>query len=283
MLRQLLTSVMIALVLSFAIFWILGRDSTIGFGGFSGYIAWLGDIFSGDLGISSIYQQSVGYLLLMRLKATMFLLLLALLLIMPFALLLGVLAGAKSLSWFGKVISFIVMIFSCMPEFTIAILAVLIFSYHFDILPYSSDVVGGFQSLILPIIVLCLYGVSHVSMLVKGAMIEVMQTPYIKAAVMRGVPFHQIVMRHALRNTVMIVVKKMIKLMPWLFSAVMIIEIFADYQGLGVLLMEAALYGDTNLLQAGVLLSILIMVVMQLAADLCYKNLNARTILRKID
>ncbi|MCH9844245.1 MAG: ABC transporter permease [Alphaproteobacteria bacterium] len=283
MLRQLLISVLILFVLSLSIFWILGRDSSIGFGGFSGYMAWLGDIFSGDLGISSIYQQSVGYLLLMRLKATILLLLFVLLLIVPFALLLGVLAGAKPNSWFGKMISFIVMLFSCMPEFTIAILVVLIFSYQFDMLPYSSGVTGGFQPLILPIIVLFLYGVSHVTMLVRGAMITVMQTPYIHTAVMKGVPFHQIVMLHALRNVMMIVVKKLIKLMPWLFSSVMVTEIFADYQGLGTLLIEALLYNDIDLLQAGVLLSIVIVVLMQLLTDLCYKNLNARTILRKID
>ncbi len=286
MLRQLLISLLILLVLSLCIFWILGRDSSIGFGGFagfSGYIAWLGDIFSGDLGISSIYQQSVSHLLLMRLKATILLLAMSLLLIVPFALLLGVLAGAKPHSWFGKIISFVVMLFSCMPEFAIAILCVLIFSYHFGVLPYSFDVAGGFQPLILPIIVLFLYGVSHGAMLVKSAMIEVMQTPYIHTAMMKGLPFRHIVMLHALRNVVMIAVKKMIPLMPWLFSAVMVTEIFVGYQGLGVLLMEAALYNDIDLLQSVILLSIVIVVLMQLLADLCYKNLNARTILRKID
>ena len=271
---------LIGLFLSLLIFLILGRDSTIGYGG---YFGWLGDIMSGDLGNSRLYQQSVSSLLLMRLKSTMLLMLMALLLIVPFALLLGVIAGAKPNSWFGKVIGFIVTLLSYMPEFTIATLCVLIFSYHFGILSYSVDVVGSFQSLILPIIVLFLYGVSHVTMLVKCAMMTVMQTPYIRAAVMKGVPFHQIVMRHALRNAVMIVVQKLIPFMPWFFSAVMVTEIFANYQGLGTLLIEATLYDDINLLQAGILLSILILMVMQLSAALCYKKLNARTILRKID
>ncbi len=278
--RQLLTSALVLLVLSLSIFSILGRDSTIGYGG---YFAWLGDIMSGDLGNSRLYQQSVGSLLLMRLKSTMLLMVIALLLIVPFALLLGVLAGAKPNSWFGKVIGFIVTLLSQMPEFTIATLCVLIFSYHFGILSYSVDVVGGFQPLFLPIIVLFLYGVGHGTMLVRRAMMTVMQTPYIKAAVMKGVPFHQIVMRHALRNAVMIVVQRLIPFMPWFFSAVLVTEIFANYQGLGTLLIEATLYDDINLLQAGILLSILILMVMQLSAALCYKKLNARTILRKID
>ena len=280
MVRQLLTSALIFLFLSLFIFFILGRDSTIGYGD---YFAWLGDIMSGDLGNSRLYQQSVGSLLLMRLKSTMLLLLLSLLLVVPFALLLGVLAGAKPNSWFGKVIGFIVTLLSYMPEFAIATLCVLIFSYHFGILSYSVDVVGSFQPLFLPIIVLFLYGVSHGTMLVRRAMMTVMQTPYIRAAVMKGVPFHQIIMRHALRNAVMIVVKNLIPFMPWFFSAVLVTEIFANYQGLGTLLIEATLYDDINLLQAGILLSILILVVMQLSASLCYKKLNARTMLRKID
>ncbi|MCH9853452.1 MAG: ABC transporter permease [Alphaproteobacteria bacterium] len=286
MLRQLLISVLILLMLSVCIFWILGRYSSIGYGGyggFSSYIAWLGKIVSGELGISRLYQQSVSDLLWLRLQATMVLLAIILLLIVPFALLLGALAGARPDSWFGKMICFFVMLFSCMPEFTIAIFCILIFSYHFGILSPNSEIVSGFQPLILPIIVLFLYGVSHLTRILRQSVMQVMHTPYIRTAVMKGLPFHHIVIRHGLRNAMMPAVKQFIVLMPWLLSAVIVTEFFFDYQGLGALLVEAALFDDVDVLQACILLSVLIMVLMQLSADLYYKRLQARMIVKKID
>ncbi|MBC7134653.1 MAG: ABC transporter permease, partial [Oceanibaculum nanhaiense] len=164
------------------------------------------------------------------------------------------------------------------PEFASAVLLAFIFVFTLGWLPGTSTMSGGFDpvQLILPVSVLFLYGFGYLVRMTRASMAEVMQTPYIRTAVLKGLPYHQVILRHALRNALIAPFTVIMLQINWLLSGVIVVEFFFAYKGFGALLLEASLNQDIYMIQACAMVAVFVAVTTQTIADIGYTYLNPR-------
>jgi len=104
----------------------------------------------------------------------------------------------------------------------------------------------------------------------------VMTTPYIRTAVLKGLPFKRVVFRHALRNALIAPFTVIMLQVNWLLSGVIVVEFFFAYKGFGSLLLEASLNQDIFLIEACTMVAVFVAVTTQTLADIGYTYLNPR-------
>jgi peptide/nickel transport system permease protein len=239
---------------------------------------WVGDVFSGDFGHSFEKNTAVGPLVLDRLKNTGILAFWVFVLMIPISLTLGVLAGMREGSTQDRVITFISVFTTSIPEIATAIFLTVIFALGLQWLPGKSAMIGGFnfKELILPVMTLVLYDFGYVARMTRASMAEVMTSQYIRTAVLKGLPYRQVIMKHALRNALIAPFTVIVLQLNWLLSGVVVVEVFFQYNGFGKLLLEAALFGDIYVVQACTLIAVIVAVLSQIISDVGYTVLNPR-------
>jgi peptide/nickel transport system permease protein len=107
-------------------------------------------------------------------------------------------------------------------------------------------------------------------------MVEVMKSPYIRTAYLKGLPYWRIVFKHALRNALMAPITVIMLHVNWLMGGIVIVEVVFGYPGLGKYLLDSAMFKDINALEAGAMILVTIAVLTQLVADIIYTFLNPR-------
>ncbi len=242
------------------------------------YRAWLGAVLSGDFGQSVRFQAPVAEVLWPRLGNTALLGACVLALMAPLGLAAGVLAGMREGSPGDRGITLASVLTASVPEFASAALLSFVLVFWLGLLPGTSAMADGFApaQLVLPVLVLVLYGFGYIARMTRAAMAEVMQSPYIRTAVLKGLPRHRVILRHALRNALIAPFTVIVLQVNWLLSGVIVVEVFFAYKGFGALLLEAALNQDIYLIQACTLIAVLVAVSTQVLADLGYTLLNPR-------
>ena len=242
------------------------------------YIDWLGGFATGDLGESITYKVPVNEILWDRLGNTGILGLATFLVMIPLSLTLGVLAGMKEGSFQDRSISVVGIVFTSVPEFASAVLLSTIFVFGLGLLPGTSGMTDGFNliELILPVMVLVLYDFGYVARMTRASMAEVMTTHYIRTAVLKGLPYRVVIMRHALRNALIAPFTVIMLQINWLLSGVIVVEFFFAYKGFGALLLEASLTQDIYVIQACAMVAVFVAVTTQTLADIGYTYLNPR-------
>lgn len=242
------------------------------------YAEWLFSAATGDFGMSTRFKVPVTEILLPRLANTAMLGLGVLLVMVPLALVLGVLAGMKEGSGQDRAISVFSIATTSVPEFASGVFLVAIFVLWLKWLPGVSNMVGGFdiQQMILPVGALVMYGFGYITRMTRASMAEVMQTHYIRTAVLKGVPQRQVIMKHALRNALIAPFTVIMLQINWLLSGVIVIEYLFAYKGFGSLLLEAALNQDIFVIEACAMVAVLVAVGTQTLADIGYMYLNPR-------
>ena len=242
------------------------------------YFEWIGRIFSGDLGDSVIYKRPVSEIFWDRLGNTGILAGITFVIMVAIALVLGVLAGMKEGSPQDRVISVFSIITTSIPEYASAVFLVGIFVFWLGILPGTSSMTSGFDPLqmILPVLVLTLYGFGYIARMTRASMAEVMTTPYIRTAVLKGLPYRHIILRHALRNALIAPFTVIMLQINWLLSGVVVTEFAFGYKGFGALLLEAALRRDIFVIEACGTAAVFVAVFTQTVGDLGYTYLNPR-------
>ncbi len=242
------------------------------------YSRWLGNFVVGDFGQSIRFKTDVGKVLWPRLANTGILGGITLAIVTVLGLMLGVLAGMKEGSIADRVISVTSIITTSVPEFASAVLLAAIFVFWLDLLPGTSGMVDGFDpiQLILPVMVLTLYDFGYVTRMTRASMAEVMLTHYIRTAVLKGLPYRTVIMRHALRNALIAPFTVIVLQINWLLSGVIVVEFFFAYKGFGALLLEASLNQDIYLIEACSMVAVFVAVGTQTIADVGYTYLNPR-------
>ncbi|MFP3448777.1 ABC transporter permease subunit, partial [Pseudomonas sp. SIMBA_067] len=141
--------------------------------------------------------ESVINLLLPNLAQTLTLAGLALLVMVPVALTLGVLAGIRQGSLLDRLVSFLSIVTTSIPDFASAVFVSALFVFWLNWLPGVSSMSEGFSAvqLVLPLMVLCLFGIGYLARITRASMVEVMQPPYIRTARLKGASTARIVMR----------------------------------------------------------------------------------------
>jgi peptide/nickel transport system permease protein len=242
------------------------------------FINWVGDAVTGEFGHSFEKNTPIGPLLLDRLLNTGILAFWVFALMIPLSLALGVLAGMKEGSAQDRTISFISVFTTSIPEIATAIFLTVVFALGLGWLPAKSAMTQGFdwKQLVLPVLTLVLYDFGYVARMTRASMAEVMTSQYIRTAVLKGIPYQRVIMKHALRNALIAPFTVIVLQMNWLLSGVVVVEVFFEYDGFGKLLLEAALFGDVYVVQACTLVAVIVAVTSQIISDVGYTFLNPR-------
>lgn len=242
------------------------------------YLSWLGKMLTADFGESIRFKVPVAEVLWPRLWNTAILGFWTFAVLIPLSLTLGVLAGMREGSRLDRAISITSIITTSIPEFASAVFLAAIFVFGLGVLPGTSVMSDGFDpmQLILPVMVLVLYDIGYVTRMTRASMAEVMTAPYIRTAVLKGIPFPRVILRHGLRNALIPPFTVIMLQVNWLLSGVVVVEFFFAYKGFGALLLEASLNQDVYLIQACAMIAVLVAVTTQTLADIGYTYLNPR-------
>lgn len=245
------------------------------------YGEWLGNTLSGDLGYSTLYKTEVNTIIWDRLGNTLLLAGTAFAVIVPLSIILGIAAGMREGSFLDRSISVASIVTTSVPEFASGVFLASIFVIWLGWLPGTSPLETGtgwsiWQQLVLPVAVMVLYDLGYVVRMVRASMVEVMTRPYIRTAVLKGLSFRAVIMKHALRNAMIAPFTVILLQINYLVTGVVVVEAVFAYPGFGRMLLEAALSQDVAVVEAGALFAVLISVCTQIAGDLGYMMLNPR-------
>ena len=242
------------------------------------YLTWLGNFIVGDFGDSIRFKVPVADILWPRLWNTAILGFWTMALMIPIALVLGVIAGMKEGSIRDRVVSVTSVITTSVPEFASAVFIAAIFVFGLNWLPGTSTMANGFDplQLVMPVMVLVIYDFGYVTRMTRASMAEVMTTHYVRTAILKGLPYRRVIMKHALRNALIAPFTVIMLQINWLLSGVIVVEVFFAYKGFGALLLEASLNQDLYVIEACAMVAVFVAVGTQTVADIGYTFLNPR-------
>ena len=246
------------------------------------YVRWLGNAVQGDLGTSMRFNQPVVALVLSKLPVTFQLAVMALVI----AILLGVTAGVFAAVYRGTAVDQTLTIFSVMgfsiPNFWLGILLIMVVSVQWGLLPPSGyvspfvDPWQSFRTMLMPAFVL---GTGLAAILMRhtrSAMIEALDTDYVRTALAKGMPRRRIILRHALRNALVPVITLGALEFGQLLGGSILTEYVFSVPGIGKLLVDSVYNRDYPVVQAVVLCSGAVYISLNLLADLAQAALDPR-------
>ncbi|MFN3952837.1 MAG: ABC transporter permease [Pararhodobacter sp.] len=252
-------------------------------------------IIQGYWGQSTRFRESVANVIGARLGATGWLMLWVLIIMVPMALVVGVLAGMREGSRTDRSLSTFAIASTATPEYVSGVLFIaLLASSTVGLSPLLVNwgMIDGpvlfqgnarsalegitFWNFTLPVMTIALYGMGYVARITRASMTEVMTQQYIRTARLKGVSFSAIVMKHALRNALIAPFTVIMLQIPWLLNGVVIVEVLFSYPGFGWTLFEAAVNNDIELLLAASVVAVVVVLVTQLISDIGYVYLNPR-------
>ncbi len=238
------------------------------------YTEWAMGALTGDLGMSVNGESKISDLVGARFANSLLLAFFALLVGVPLAMLLGVITGLWRDRKPDIIFSTIAIFAMTVPEFVSATLLILVFSVWLGWLPgivltsAGSPISDFFPEILLPVIVLSLVMTAHVMRMVRSSVIEVMASDYVQMATLKGVPYWQMVFRHALPNALLPAINVVALTIAWLLGGVVVIEVVFNYPGLGRMMIDAISDRDLPVVQAIALIVASIYVCINLTADL---------------
>jgi peptide/nickel transport system permease protein len=167
------------------------------------------------------------------------------------------------------------------PEFALGVFLASVFVVALGWLPGTATMVAGGgwsvgSQLVLPVAVIVLFDAGYVISMIRASMIEVMQRPYIRTAILKGMAFRRVIVRHALRNAMINPITVILLQINYLISGVVVVETVFAYPGFGRMMLEAALFKDIALVEVGALVAVGVAVLTQIAGDLAYMLLDPR-------
>jgi peptide/nickel transport system permease protein len=245
------------------------------------YVEYLGRLARGDLGVSTRFKVPVKDIIWNRLANTALLAAVAFALIVPVSMLLGVLAGMREGSGLDRAILIFSTVVASVPEFAMGVFLASVFVVALGWLPGTATLVAGGNwslpaQLVLPVAVVVLYDSGYVVSMIRASMVEVMQRPYIRTAVLKGLAPRRVILAHAVRNAMITPVTVICLQISYLVSGVVVVETVFAYPGFGRMMLEASLFKDIALIEVGALVAVFVAVLTQILGDLAYMLLDPR-------
>jgi peptide/nickel transport system permease protein len=245
------------------------------------YFEYIGHLASGDLGYSTRFKVPVSAIIFNRLAHTGMLAAIAFAIIVPLSMLLGIAAGMRESSRFDRAIMLFSTITASIPEFAMGVFLASVFVVGLGWLPGTATMTGSArwsvaQQLVLPVATIVLFDLGYLVSMIRASMVEVMQRPYIRTAVLKGMRFRQVIIGHALRNAMINPVTVILLQINYLITGVVVVETVFAYPGFGRMMLEAALYKDIALIEVGALVAVFVAVLTQILGDLGYMMLDPR-------
>ncbi|MCV3270982.1 ABC transporter permease [Roseobacter sinensis] len=238
-------------------------------------------VLQGDWGSSTVFKADVGGIVAERLGLTGKLMFFVMLLMVPMALLIGVLAGMREGSRLDRSLSTLSIASTATPEYVSGVIFIAVFASSAGWKIFNGSATSAmedatFVNFTLPVVTIALYGMGYIARMTRASMTEVMTAQYIRTARLKGVSFGNIVLKHALRNALIAPFTVIMLQFPWLLNGVVIVETLFNYKGFGWVLVQAAGNNDIELLLAVSVVSVIVVLATQLISDIGYVYLNPR-------
>lgn len=238
-------------------------------------------VFQGSWGFSTVFKDDVGAIVWTRLAATGKLMLWAMLLMVPAALIVGVLAGMREGSRLDRSLSTFSIASTATPEYVSGVIFITLLASSSGVKWFKGTAASAvdnatFENFFLPVLTIALYGMGYIARMTRASMTEVMTAQYIRTARLKGVSFRAIVLKHALRNALIAPFTVIMLQFPWLLTGVVIVETLFNYKGFGWTLVQAAGNNDIDMLLACSVVAVFVVLITQLISDIGYVFLNPR-------
>ena len=246
------------------------------------YFRWLGNFVRGDWGRSFSTHSDILPLVLERLGNSLMLTGLTLVISVPLAVFLGVIAGLREDSPLDNLISVTSLSVVGLPEFVTGLILIQLFAFRWRIFPANSTIRPGttfleaLPMLILPALTATLVLLAYIVRLTRAGVVEELKRSYVRTAELKGLPYRTVIFKHVLRNALLPTITVIAISFGWLISGLIVIENVFNYPGLGRLMVFAIDRRDLPLLQAVTMVAVLGFALANLIADLLYAALNPR-------
>ena len=261
----------------------LGMDQP----GYVRYFMWLRDVATGDLGFSKAglgagNATPIVQIIEPRIFNTLQLTSMVAVIAIPVALFLGLLAAMHPGTRLGRTVTFSTLNLISVPDFLVATFLVLVFAVYLGWLPSIAYLRGDetgwglIRALAMPTLTLIIIVSAQIIRMTRATVLNVMSSPYVEMAILKGVPRRRIILRHALLNAIGPIVNVIALNLAWLVGGVVIVEQIFAYPGLAKLMIDAVLVRDLPLVQACAMIFCASYVVLIFIADMASILSNPR-------
>lgn len=238
------------------------------------YGSWVGGFLHGDFGKSLPRLDPVWGAIRDRVRNTAALAAATLLILVPLAFGLGVLSAVKRDSIIDHSIAITTLVLISTPEFVVGTFIVLVLAVWLRVLPPLSlvdatrPITSQLTTLVMPVMTLLAISVAQMTRMVRAAMINVLQSDYVRMAVLKGAPTRRILIRHALPNALGPTLQILAFTVGWLIGGVVIVENVFQYPGIGLAVTTAVLQADIPTVEAIVMIMTAVYLAATLLADI---------------
>ena len=262
----------------------LGLDQPI----YIQYFIWLNQLLHGNLGYSISSYQSVSTMILDHIAPTLLLMVSSLLLSYLIALPAGIYSAVKQYSKGDYAIVTTSFVASSIPSFFLALLLIYVFSLKLGWLPSngmvtlgtSFDLLDLLSHMVLPVMVLALSFAGSNIRYIRSAMLEILQSDYLRLAKAKGIGNKKVILKHGLKNALVPIISLIGTQIPLLFGGAVIVEQVFSWPGLGLMSMSAIIARDYPVIMGVCLLSAIVVLVGNLITDILYAWINPTIELR---
>ena len=239
-------------------------------------------ILQGEWGTSLVFKEPIGGVILKKLGLTGWLMLWVMIVMVPIALVIGVVAGMREGSKTDRTLSTFSIMSTSTPEYVSGVILIVVFASRLGGLQWFKGTSQSamenitFANFTLPVAALALYGLGYIARMTRASMTEVMTEQYIRTARLKGLTFGAVVLKHALRNALIAPFTVIMLQIPYLLTGVVIIETLFNYKGFGWTLVAAVGNNDIELMMAASVVAVFVVLMTQLISDIGYVFLNPR-------
>ncbi|MEM1384530.1 MAG: ABC transporter permease [Pseudomonadota bacterium] len=246
------------------------------------YIEWLGGAIQGDFGKSLANGREISELISTRLANTLFLAAYAAVIAIPLAVGLGVLAALYRNSLFDRAVNVFTLTSISTPEFFVAYILILWLAVNLGWLPSISNISPSstfgdmLERTLLPALTLTLVVTAHMMRMTRAAIINLLASPYIEMARLKGMTPGRIIVKHALPNALAPIINVIALNLAYLITGVVLVEVVFVYPGLGQLMVDSVSKQDITVVQACCLIFAGVYILLNLTADVLSIMTNPR-------
>lgn len=238
------------------------------------YYLWAKGVLHGDFGTSTRYKSEVWDLLKARIPYSLRLCGISLVVELVIALPLGLLCAIKKDGAFDRFTVNFSLLLTAVPSFWLGVILMLIFAVQLKILPISGY--EHWQNYILPVATMVLADMGGTLRITKTEVLEVINEKYVTTAFAKGLSKRAVMIKHVLRNSLIVVTTQVFMSIPWLISGAVITERIFGFPGMGNLLLNSIVVQDIPVVQAVLLIIAILTVICNLASDIIMGFLDPR-------
>ncbi len=256
----------------------LGLDKPV----YHRYFVWLGNMLKGDFGVSLANGRQISELIGDRTANTFFLAIYAAIISVPLAVALGILAALHRNSIYDRVVNIVTLSSISFPEFFVAYILIIFFSVNLGWFPSLSNITPDtpltekMYKAFLPALTLTLVVVAHMMRMTRASIINLLASPYIEMANLKGMTRRHIITKHALPNAWAPIVNVIVINLAYLIVGVVVVEVVFVYPGLGQLIVDSVAKRDIPVVQACCIIFAATYIILNLTADILSIITNPR-------